>query len=550
MSKQSTTKGFAILSMTGFICKILALIYIPIQTAIVGNVGNSVISNGYRIYVFMFSLANLGIPTTISKLISEQNELGNFKGSKKIFKMSFVLIMVISLIFAVLLAISSKWIATEIRQPEAYLMFITLSPVFIFTGINCALRGYFQGRKNMIPTAISQLVEQIFNSVLTVILVYTMYNYTKTGIFDKLSNAAAGSAFGTLAGAFCATLFLCILFFVIRKQRKKEELNQSYIGKELSNKFVLKQLFLYSIPSIIATLGSSAADLIDATNCVRRMIESGISEELAKNINGQYTTAYQRTLSLSIFIVTALVAAIVPAIASANRSNDKKLLKHKIKESFRALFLFMAPALVGFTFLAKPIITFIFFNVNQDGSIFLSAWGWSNILFGIITIQSAILIGIGKPVIAPVSLIFGMLIKLFINFFLISIPSVNMHGAAIGTAVGWFISLAINSYFINKELKYKVDYLKLLFMPVACSIGMGIVSFISFYSLNFVFSSFIKTSLISNDISLVLAIFISIYIYAILLFKSKTLNKNELINLPMGNKINTFVSKMPIIKDL
>ncbi|HEX3027632.1 MAG TPA: oligosaccharide flippase family protein, partial [Clostridia bacterium] len=84
MKQQSTSKGFAILSIASILCKVLSLVYVPLQTAIVGYSGNGMISSGYRIYIFMFSLSNAGLPIALSKLISESDAVGNYKGSKKI----------------------------------------------------------------------------------------------------------------------------------------------------------------------------------------------------------------------------------------------------------------------------------------------------------------------------------------------------------------------------------------------------------------------------------------------------------------------------------
>lgn len=554
MKNQSTAKGFAILSAAGFICKVLSLIYVPIQTAIVHDNGNSVINAGLRIYFFMFSLSNAGLPSSISKMVSEQIALGNYKGSKKIFKLAMAVLIILSVIFAILLAIGSKFIAVNFsKQPEAQLMLLTLSPVFIFTGINCAFRGYFQGRRNMAPTAVSQIVEQFFNSLCTVLFVYIFYTYTgnlvngKILLSQKITNAAAGSAVGTIAGAVAATCVLLYLYRMTRRQRRLEEKNQPFKGPQLSNRYIIHEILRYSFPAIIASIATSAPDILDIGTTIRRLQAAGFSAAAAKNLNGIYTYPFQRTLSLATFVATALMTAIIPAVSKACSLDNKKQLKHSITSGYKALFIFMVPCLTGLTLLAQPIISCIFFSMKQGGANFLTAWSWSNIFFGIITIQSAILIGLGRPMEAPLHLIEGMIAKLFLNYILIAIPSVNMHGAALGSAVGWIISAILNERTISKYAGFKTNYFRLILRPLLFSLLMGVAAFCTYKILFVLFGLFIHKALIANDISLLIAIGIACYVYAFLMIKSKTLSRSEIQRLPMGSKLEKVCIKIRLL---
>lgn len=547
MKNQSTTKGFAILSATGLICKILSLVYIPVQTAIVHDYGNNIISAGYRIYIFMFSLANAGLPSSISKMVSEQDAKGNYKGSRKILKYSAITLFLLSSVFSLCLIFGAGSIAREIRQPETYLMLITFAPVFIFTAVNCALRGYFQGKKNMMPTAVSQIIEQAVNTFFTAFLIYIFFFYTGRSQTEKYTNAAAGYAMGTLAGAIGASIFLIYIYMSTRHDRYIEEKNSGYDGPMLTRKRIIKQIIRYSIPALIGSIATSAPDLLDTDSCIKRMMAGGISEVMAKNINGRYTTAYQRTLSISTFVATALMTALIPAISAAYSMRDKKMLKHEIDSSYKALFIFMVPCLMGLTVLSKPIVYFIFFNVRQGGYEFLTAWSWSNILYGIITIQSAILIGLGRPVEAPLNLIIGMVFKYFLNRYLISIPWMNMHGAAIGSAVGWFISVVLNEYSIRKYAKLKTRFSRLIYRPLIFSAVMGGAAVATFELFSFVLKYAVHTKLLVNDISLIAAIFVAVYVYAFMIIKSKTLRKNEILRLPMGSKLMRVFQKLRFV---
>ena len=174
--KQSTTKGFAILSLAGIINKFLAIAYVSIQTMIVGNYGNGIISAGYKIYTLIYALSNAGIPVAISKLISERSAMEDYKGTKKILKVAGLILVSLGIFFCSVMLLGAGWISKQISQPDAKIMLLALAPTLLFTSISAIFRGYFQGRQNMTPTALSQIIEQALNSILTIVFVALLIN--------------------------------------------------------------------------------------------------------------------------------------------------------------------------------------------------------------------------------------------------------------------------------------------------------------------------------------------------------------------------------------
>ena len=545
--QQSTTKGFAILGMTSVICKFLALVYVPLQTMIIGNYGNGIVNTGYKIYIFIFSLTNAGLPIVISKLVSEQDAVGNYKGSQKILRCAFLVLISLGVLFAIVLAVFSKQIAQEVSQPDAALMLLALAPTFIFTSISCALRGFFQGKQNMVPTAVSQIIEQVLNSILTVVFAWMLIKY-------GVKYAAAGTTIGTSVGALGAALFLVYIFYQTKGQRRRESRLSRYSGPELSNSAIFKVILLYSLPAILNTVATSANDLIDLSLGVSRMMSSGISHLKATQIFGVYSTQYQRLFMLAIALSAALVTAIIPAISSAKALNDFKMLKRKIVDSYKAIFIVTLPCVAGLTFLAKPIITFVFFsNKLNQGDNFMIAGMWTALFFVIMSIQTAILIGLGKPYIAPFTLIIGMVFKTIINYFLVAIPSINMTGAIIGTAVGWLIACILNEYAINRNLPSKIRYMRLIIIPTIVSVIMGVFALLSYNIIKFMFGLVIHSkttaaALIVNDTGVLFAVAVAAFIYLSLMIKSGGINSYDILRLPMGNRLIKLISKIPFLK--
>jgi stage V sporulation protein B len=224
VEKQSTAKGFTILGAAGIINKVLAVLYVPILTLLIGDTGNGIYNAGYNIYLLVFVITNMGIPVAISKLVSEQVALGNYEDSHRTLKISAFMMVIIGLVMTVLTAVFADWLSHQVGRPEAYLTILALSPTMFFTAVSSTFRGYFQGRSNMTPTGMSQVIEQLINSVFTILFAWMMLQYglhyaASHGIVDgemvqltSLKFAAAGATVGTSVGALGSALYLVIVY--------------------------------------------------------------------------------------------------------------------------------------------------------------------------------------------------------------------------------------------------------------------------------------------------------------------------------------------------
>lgn len=541
--QQTTTKGFAILGVTNVLCKVLAIIYLPLQTLILHNNGNGIVSTGYVIYFFIYSLTNAGLNTSISKLVAEQDAVGNYEGSLRILRNAFVVLISLGVFFAVILAAFAHPIANAFDNKDAYLMLIMLSPTFIFTSVSCALRGFYQGRRNMMPTAVSQIIEQLLNSVLTVVFAGLLVKY-------GLIYGAAGTTVGTSVGALGAAIFLIYLFKSSSKQRKYEIKISQYNGPQLTDGDIYKEIVKYSIPALLGTIAFSASSIIDGLTSVGRLLVAGYSLNGNNGANalwGIYSNQYQRMFTLAVAFVTAISTAIIPAISAAHATNDIKMLRSKIRDCYKAIFFITVPSIAGLTFLAHPILTMVFLKNNQ-GSDLIIFGTWIAIFLVIMNVQMAILIGIGKPLIAPINLILGMIIKYVLNYALIAVPQINIKGAIIGTLVGWVIACLLNQFVINLNLIKRVPYMHMLILPSIVSIIMGIGAMLIYNCSYALIHIFIASNMFCNDLSVIIAIAGAACIYGILMIKLHGINSNDILRLPMGKRLYRIINKLPFLK--
>lgn len=557
MKHQSETKGFTILSIASIINKLLGLLYLPFLTLILGNVGNGIYDAGYKIYQLVFMITNAGIPVAISKLISEQIAVSRHDVSHKTLKVSGGLMVTIGALLSIIMAVFAKQFSVMIGFPESYMTILALSPTLLFTSISCAFRGYFQGRSNMVPTSISQVIEQGINTVFTVLFAWIMYRYGTnyaishgiTGEVDihlgAVKFAAAGGTVGTSLGALTSALYLYWVY-IKNKAEIVAEAIKSVRSDQLidSTKMILKKIFQYAVPITLGAVAIYSANLIDLRFTKSQLIAGGFSEIEATGLYGILSTQYLKVLFIPITFATALATTILPSVSAASARNDKGLLHKRIYKSIKLILMIAVPSAVGLTVLAKPIIYSIF-PQSPDGWDLLMVGSWTLILISLVSIQTAILQGIGKTYVPTIHMAIGIILKVFVNYNLIVIPSINIKGAIAGSAVCYGFAAFMNYRSIKKLTGVRLSVKRLFNRPLTVSIIMGILVFLIYHGLILMTDWLIKSLFLQNIICVAISIGAGALIYYLLMIVARGITEDEIRSFPMGDKILEITRKIP-----
>jgi len=528
-SKQSTSKGFAILSAAGFMVKILSLLYVPFLIKILGKEGYGIYARAYPIFVYIYILTNAGIPVAISKMVSELIAIGNYKDAVRTFKIARSLLFLLGLIMSLLMLIFAKQLANVTKSGTARLAIMALAPTILISSVLSAYRGYFQGRGNMTPTAVSQVLEQIANTIFS--LVFAAY-FIKYGI----SAGAAGGTIGTSLGALVAVIYMIYAYEKNKIFRVPKGYNKLNI-KRLTTKKLIKRLFGYAVPMTICLGLQQAGLLIDLRLVQSRMADSGIIERQVTILWG-ILTQYTTLIGVPIAIISSLAITILPSISSLVAIRDKKAVRSKVNYAFRICFLVAAPSAVGLAVLAKPIIELI--HYDSDVSRLLIYGSGVIILMAVVTIQTSILQGLGKLYLVTFYAVIGLIGKIIVNYIFVAIPSINILGAVMGNGVSFAILLILNYYATNKVLRVKTNLFSHAIKPIIASGVMAIVAKLMYDSFNFTFS-IIKEGNFANAISILIAITFAILSYFFTLVIIGGITKEDLEIFP--HKITKLIPK-------
>ena len=521
INKQSTTKGFAILSAAGFMVKLISLLYIPFLNKILGEQGLGVYYSAYSIFVYIYILTNAGIPVAISKMISELIAVGNYKDAVRTFKIARFLLLLLGVVMSLLMLAFAAPLANVTKSATARLAIMSLAPTILITAILSAYRGYFQGRGNMTPTAISQVLEQIANTIFS--LAFAAY-FIKYGV----AAGAAGGTIGTSVGALIAVIYMIYMY----EKNKVFRVPKGYskiATKSLTTKRLIKKLLSYSVPMTVCLGIQQSGLLIDLWLVKSRLLTLGLDKVQVDVLWGTLAK-YTALVGVPIAIVSSLAIAILPSISSLVALKDKKAVREKTKYAFRLCFLVAVPSAVGLAVLSSPIVYLL--NYGTDVSRLLTYGSVVIIFMAVVAIQTTILQGLGKLYLVTFYAALGLLGKIIINYVFVAIPSFNILGAVLATGVSFAIPLILNSFTINKVLRVKVKLSRHVIKPIIASGVMAIVAKLIHFNFNFIFN-FIKEGYVANAIAVLISMVFAIVTYFFTLVLIGGISKADLEVLPV-----------------
>jgi len=515
-NKQSTSKGFAILSAAGFMVKLLSLLYVPFLRKILGTEGYGIYASAYPIFVYMYILTNAGIPVAISKMVSELIAIENYRDAVRTFKIARFLLLILGLIMSLLMLVFAVPLANITESSTAKLAIMALAPTILISSVLSAYRGYFQGRGNMTPTAVSQVLEQIANTIFS--LAFAAY-FIKYG----LAEGAAGGTVGTSIGALVAVIYMIYSYEKNKVFRVPKGYNKLNI-KRFTTKKIVKRLLGYAVPMTICLGIQQSGLLIDLWLVKLRLSDAGMVEKQV-NILWGVLTQYTTLIGVPIAIISSLAITILPSISSLMALRDKKAVRSKVNYAFRLCFLVAVPSAVGLAVLAKPIIELL--QYDSDVSRLLVYGSGVIILMAVVTIQTSILQGLGKLYLVTFYAVLGLIGKIIVNYIFVAIPSFNILGAVIGNGVSFAILLILNYYAMNKALRVRTNLLKHAIKPIIASGIMAIIAIVMYVNFNFIFS-FVREGYFANAMALVTAMIFSILTYFFILVFIGGISKEDL----------------------
>lgn len=538
--QKSFVKGAAILGVAGLIVKFIGAIFRIPLTNIIGADGMANYQVAYPIYAALVVISTAGLPAAISKLVSERVTLGDYRGAHKVFQSAFKLLLIIGVLSTVVMLGLSGVLADAAKIPSAKLSLMMIAPSLFFVSILSAYRGYFQGLQMMSPTAVTQLIEQ------TVKLGAGLF-FAWLWLPKGVEYGAAGALLGVSISEIFA-LAVIIMLYNRRKRQIKQKRRQSARITFQSKRSTVKDLLYTAIPITLGACLMPVVNFLDTlivTNTMASVDYSAFNPLTPKTSFGVLTGSVNPLINMPAVLSLALCMSLVPAISEARAQKNPSLVSTRSAMGFKLSILIGLPCAVGMYLLAGPIINLLYSAGLEANELLVGTQLLQTLSIGVLFLtllqtMTGVLQGAGHPTIPLVNLAIGAVVKVVISIVLIRIPSININGAALGTAACYGIAAVLNLAYVIKITKPSIKPFTGVLMPLLSTAAMGAVVY-------FMFNSF--STPLGKTTATLLCIAAAILVYIVMLFITRSIRKDDMEYVPGGGRITRLMNKLGFWRD-
>lgn len=451
-TQKSIVGGMTVLSIVGLICKIVGALYrIPLAW-LIGDEGMGTYQLVFPTYNMLLTISSAGLPVAISRMVSFSLAKDDPRNAKRIFRLALSMLAALGFLSMLLMIVLSPSLAIRSGDPSTQPGFVAIAPALLLVCIMSALRGFMQGQQNMVPTAISQLIEQVGKVFVALPLAYF-------GMRISVAYAAAGVLLGTSLAEGAALVYMIVT--VRSRKTAFDALEQNEEEPPMDGRTLTKRLLSLSIPITLGACIVPIAGFIDSGLLLNRLVDAGIERSTALGLYGRYSGYVLTLINVPTALATAIAMSLVPSISSAMAKGDGKQMRRQSAMGLRLSLVVGLPCSIGMSMLSKPILDLVYhFNTEEALQItagLLSLSSLTIVLFTVVQATSGILQGLRRQRIPMYTLMAGVAVKIFLNYTLIGMPQIHIFGAPVASLSCYTISMLPNLFFVYKYTGMKLE---------------------------------------------------------------------------------------------
>lgn len=535
----------SILAAAGMISRIIGMVYrIPLLN-IMGRTGQGFYEIAYQIYSIALILTSYSLPLAVSKLVSARLSKGEEKNAYRIFKTALIFAAMVGGIVSFVIFFGADFIAGDISKMAMSAFGLrVLAPGLIIVAVMGVLRGYFQGRGSMVPTAVSQIVEQIVHAIVSIIGASILLKYGQSVAAEKGNKlygpaySAAGATLGVIVGGLVALILLILIFYAYKNKLRKKMYQDRHAHKE-SYRFLLRVLVLTIAPVILSSTIYNIQNVIDSTMFTSIMNAQGYSQKYAADLVGslgQYYTLF----NVPLFVANALGSSIVPPLVRAYENKDTEQVHRKIELAMRMAMLIAIPSAVAFIVIPKQMLDLIWGSIDNTVAANLFRIGAISIVFySVSTLTSAVLQGVNKMMCPVKNATISLLVHIVALFLMMVICHWTIYAVVASKVIFGLLICILNARDLHAAVGYVQEKKKTFILPAVAAIIMGVVVFI----VQFVFAL-----VAGARIATLFAIVVGVFVYGVSLLAIGGLTEEELRVIPKGRQITAMLKKLHLLR--
>ncbi|HAI92580.1 MAG TPA: polysaccharide biosynthesis protein [Butyrivibrio sp.] len=529
-------KQGTILAAASVISRIIGMLYRSPMAAVIGDKGNGLYSFAFEIYSIALILSSYSMPLAVSKLLSARFAKKEYKNADKIYKFAYIFAAVSGMVMALILFFGAGTIERLSGHEGLALPLKVLAPTVFVVAIAGTIRGFFQSRNTMMPTAVSQLAEQIINAIVSIVAAVILVRFAANE-FDKARYGAAGGTIGTLFGALSSLMFLVFLF-VIYKPRMKKHLSHDKVGVTVSNEEVLKLIVATIVPVILSQTVYQSIGVVDGF-----MFGNLYKGSDSTALYGIYSSKYRLMVNVPNAISSALASSMIPSLVSLYTLKNFVEFRARLKTSVKFNMIIAFPCAFGISALSGMIMKLLFPTTDTVISGRMLMYGSVAVLFyALSTVTNAALQGMDRMRLPVRHAAISLLIHIPLMVILLKFTKLGAHALVIGNIIYPLIVCALNWASVARYANYKQEVKTTFIIPLLASSVMWIETF----CLSRLMVKVLPVNYITNALITIICIVNACLVYFIMLFVLKGVTREELKEFPMGGRMAKFADKLKI----
>lgn len=535
-----------ILAAAGIVTRLIGIAYrIPVNN-ILGDEGQGFYGCAFSIYNIALLLTSYSLPLAVSKLVSARVSKKEYKNAMRIFKGALLFALIVGALVGILVFVCSDYIAGNIMSLKfsAYALRV-LAPGLFIVAIMGVIRGFFQGMGTMVPTALSQIVEQIVNAIVSIIGASYLLEMGKKAVESKknpslpFAYGAAGGTLGTVSGALVGLLFLLAVFAIFYpnlKRRIQKDKNRDLEGYG----DVYKVLLLTIAPVILSTAIYNISETLDQGIFSNIMVAQGHTEKETAELLGMFTGKYNTLINIPLAIANALGAALIPSLTATVATGSRRDINAKINMVIRFVMMIAIPCFVGFLVLAEPILDLLYSGNIEIPARMLQLGAISVVFYCLSTVTNAILQGVNKMTTPVKHGAISLGVHLVGLYIMLIVFKREIYAVVAGNIIFSLSMCVLNARALKKATRYKQEVSRTFITPLKAAIVMGVVT---------VIVNFLIGLIAPKAITTLIALLFAVATYGVALLKFGALTSDEIVALPKGAKIYKLLQKFHLIAE-
>ncbi len=575
--------GAAILAVGIFVVKLIGMLYRIPLVSIIGEQGTADFSNAYNIYAVLLTVSTAGLPVAVSKLISEADALGRHNQVRRVFRLALALFLCLGTLSFLVMFFRADALAVLMHDEKAAPGIRALAPAVICVGCLSAFRGYSQGHRNMVPTAVSQIIEALCKLFVGLSLAYLL---TKAG--QPANIAAAGAITGVTVGTVVALAYLFLSFVgggmggrlrsrdvpdrpgqilgdllriaipitlsssmvgivtvidssLVQGQLQKVLL-QGPEGWQLYREFVDFAPLERALDAWKAVPGSgTSVDMAALTAQAEAGLPAALAlkeavEQVSRTLYGNYSGALN-IYNLPTSLITAITASVIPAISAALTRRSRKGAARLACSALRVTALMTFPMGVGLCVLGTPIVQLIYPRLTaRVAGPLLSELGIATLFVCMMLVCNSVLQAYGFVNLPVAVMLLGGCLKIFCNYRLVGTPGVGIFGAPFGNVLCFSLCMVLDLLILSRVVPRRLPLASIFLKPAIASALMGGAAWAVYGVLARVLAGE-SLSRTGNAVAVLAAILTAVVIYCVLVVALRAISREDLTLMPKGEKL-------------